>query len=423
MSFELRTYEKAHAEGRVTRSASPCGRFVSFKYGRGVPYEQDWDFATLTARGHVWEIDTGRCLGAPFDKFFNMGELSPSREGSMRSDAVLRRFVSRWSPDVIETATPWEKLDGSMGLVWLDTDGRVRINTPGSFASDQAVWAANWLAANSEVRDAFKDLLSGGRWHSLCVEIICRLSKVVVPYSYEGLVLTGASIDPHVYWDAPDADHGDDVWGRWASPDTLKELAALLGIGCAGIVEASSDELVKIARTEGSTGDSVEGWVFQSIEGSRFKLKCADYCELHRQITDVHPNRVKEILEKHKVWYRGADVVGEPEQVEPWEAACIDMRDFIVGIDEEYREDYERFVEGFIAGVRKADVRLRDALKKAHRAGFHNAADYGRATSKGLITPPKGITVGQVCGAFIGKFTIPVKDIFAALRARIFPDL
>lgn len=434
MSFMLSEYERAADEGRVSRNVSRSGRFVSFKYSQQTTFSRDWDFITLTARGHVWDRQTGRCVAAPFDKFFNRGELSPSLEGTMLRDEVLQHFVSRWSPEQLASATPWEKLDGSMGVIWLDDTGAVRVNTPGSFASDQALWAQEWLRQNEEIETRIREVLSLGLWHSLCVEIIYWGNKVVVPYQKEryGLHLTGATMDPHEYWSEATsggyASVGTDrayngregLWGRWASPAALEALAGHLGLSCARIYEESADELVKLAATEGGTGDACEGWVFQLPTGARVKVKCSDYVALHRVVTNVHPNRVQDILEVEGCWGEVRPLC-EGEAGERWEAACVALRDWLLYIDEEYREPYERLVEGVIAGVVERAEAVSRTVQNAHRIGLHTAGDFGRAVSQGTMTCPKGVSVGQVCRVLRdGVVGVSSKEVFEELKARIF---
>lgn len=427
--FSLNQYEDAARAGRVSRTVSSCGRYVSFKYSQQTTFAKDWDFTTLTARGHVWDLQTGRCLGAPFDKFFNRGELSPSLEGTMLRDEALKNFVSRWTPEQMARATPWEKLDGSMGLIWLDADGEVRVNTPGSFSSDQSQWASEWLRQNEEVRSRIHRCLSMGIWHSLCVEIIYWGNKVVVPYpkgSY-GLHLTGATIDPHEHWSGMSAGSSDTpyngpegLWGRWASAAALEDLAGHLGLPCARIYDEPVEELVRRASTEGATGDACEGWVFQLPTGARVKVKCSDYVALHRVVTNVHPNRVKDILETERCW-RDVRPLADGEEAEKWTAAKAALNEWLLYIDEEYREPYEELVNGVIRGVESGAAKVHKAAKTAHRMGIHTASEYGRSVATGVITPPQGISVGQVCRLMNdGVATVSPKDVFEAEKARTF---
>jgi hypothetical protein len=429
MKFQLTDYERAAEQGRVSRTLSPCGRYASFKYSQQTTFAKDWDFVTLTSRGHVWDLQTGRCVAAPFDKFFNRGELSPSLEGTMLRDEALKNFVSRWTPEQMAQATPWEKLDGSMGVIWLDAAGEVRVNTPGSFVSDQALWAQAWLDERPEIKERLRAAMSLGIWHSFCVEIIYFGNKVVVPYAKEdfGLYLTGATVDPAMFWsgdttigsDAP-YNSREGLWGRWASPVVLKDLARGFGLRSAKIFTETAEELVTRAGTEGSTGDACEGWVFQLPTGARVKVKCADYVALHRVVTNVHPNRVQDILEVEGCWGEVRPLC-EGEAAERWEAACVALRDWLLYIDEEYREPYERLVEGVIAGVVKRAEAVTRTVQNAHRVGIHTAGDFGRAVSQGTMTCPKGVSVGQVCRVLRdGVVGVSSKEVFEELKARIF---
>jgi hypothetical protein len=426
--FNLEEYEAAAAKGRLSRGVSPCGRYVTFKYSKQTTFARDWDFLTLTARGHVWDSETGLCVGAPFDKFFNFGELSPSFEGSAKRNSVLKNFISRWEDDELLEAVPWEKLDGSMGLIWRDHTSALRVNTPGSFVSDQAQWAQEWLRERDEISRAVHAAFDRGI-HSLCVEIIYPGNKIVVPYPRErhGLHLTGASSDPHTYWNnlfegrlesAERADNGaGQLWGRWLGADALNALSVALGLPCAQIFEASPAELIDRASKSG-TGDECEGWVFQNPRsGARIKIKCADYVALHRIATNVHPNRVKDILEAESCWGR---IVPSSEK---WIAASAALMEWMTAIDEEYREPYEAFVKAVLNDIKAMEKKVLSATKTLQRQGFLTNGDVGRAVAKGLITLPKGVDVGAICDCLrMGQASVDTRLIFESAKARIFGD-
>jgi len=435
MNFNLQEYEAAATQGRLSRNVSPCGRYVSFKYSKQASLARDWDFLTLTARGHVWDTVTGLCVGAPFDKFFNHGELSPSFEGSMKNDPVLSRFLSRWDDDVLLEAVPWEKLDGSMGLIWRDHTLTLRVNTPGSFVSDQALWAQNWLIERPLISQALHQMFDQGI-HSLCVEIIYAENKVVVPYSKDrfGLHLTGATIDPHAYWHnifrersasglfalgsvQSHADGFGELWGRWLGAEPLRALSVALGLPCAQIFSASPNELMLRAAKE-ETGSSCEGWVFQNPRnGARIKIKCADYVALHRIATNVHPNRIKEILEVERCWGKV-----DPDS-ERWKSAEAALLDWLALVDEEYREPYEELVEDLLNGVEVQNRKVLNATKSFLRQGLTTPDDVGRAVAKGQITLPKGVDVGAICENLrTGRVSVDSRAIFESAKVRIFGE-
>lgn len=173
---ELSEYQAAADQGRLIRSLSSDG-YAIFKYSKEVARDRDWDLVTLTARGHVWDLETETCVATPFDKFFNLNELD---------DDFVTDFGhpgSRWTEDEIRESIPFEKMDGSLGVVWLDRAGEVRVNTSGAFESEQALWASqsqDFPRLRQLTRDRFRRLCSGTR-REIAESVYCDIvAKVLV---------------------------------------------------------------------------------------------------------------------------------------------------------------------------------------------------------------------------------------------------
>lgn len=165
---EVQEIEKLISEGYLT--FDEMGRFKVIKYTEQTVFSQHWTYITLECRGLVvtsdWEI-----VGRPFDKFFNHNE--PNSD-------------FKWN-DLELGGTITEKLDGSLGvLFWDDLDLKWRICTQGSFKSDQAIWANNWISENEIL------LCNLQPRNTYLFEIIYPENKIVVDYSGKsGLFLLG----------------------------------------------------------------------------------------------------------------------------------------------------------------------------------------------------------------------------------------
>jgi RNA ligase len=131
----------------------------------------------------------GLIVARPFRKFFNDGE------------DVSLDISGLGKPNV------YEKRDGSLGTIFPLPDGTFAVATRGSFASEQAVWATEWL------RKWMPDFAPEPGTTQL-VEIIYPQNRIVVDYQgYEGLVslavidnATGLTL-----WDASPGWTGDVV--------------------------------------------------------------------------------------------------------------------------------------------------------------------------------------------------------------------
>jgi len=136
-----------------------------FNYSPMCQYEGAWDEVTMKCRGLILNVKTGEQLSNPFPKFFNYEE------------HIQKGLALPGSPYVVQ-----DKLDGWLGIsYWLD--GVPRIATRGSFTSTGAMWATEWLNKNIS------------KWHlssdkTFLFEIISPLTKIVLNYDFEGLVLT-----------------------------------------------------------------------------------------------------------------------------------------------------------------------------------------------------------------------------------------
>ena len=160
-----------------------------------------------------------------------------------------------------------EKLDGSMAILFRDNG--YKIATRGSFNSDQAIWATNYLNNNYNLINLNNNL-------TLIFEIIYpknrQISTLVVDYgNREDLVLLAAR---------------DRFTGEYLEfyPD-LFNLANKYGFSLPKVynfagVHSIIDEMHKIDANQ-------EGWVAEFQDGSRWKFKGDRYCELHKLINGI----------------------------------------------------------------------------------------------------------------------------------------
>ncbi|MFB7244594.1 RNA ligase [Streptomyces populi] len=242
--------------GLVTRKQHPALPLSIYTYTRTAQYTRAWTPATLRCRGLIADDKTGEIIAWPFPKFFNVGE---------------HQLGHDYAPP-LPAAEPFEvydKVDGSLGIVFWH-GGRWRAASKGSFTSEQAQWAQQWLDDHDT-----SALWPGATY---LAEIIYPGNRIVVDYgSREDLVLLAAyELD------------GTEIPLRTAAVDWLE-----LGTVVRSWPAMPLAEL--LALTEGNrrpdgeqtSGMHAEGYVIRYANGLRAKAKLAEYVRLHKVLTGI----------------------------------------------------------------------------------------------------------------------------------------
>lgn len=230
---------------------------VIANYTESATWDRVWNDTTLQCRGLIYSADTGEVLARPFRKFFNYEQ----------------EEAPKWDLDTMLHVT--DKMDGSLGILYIQPDGQPAIATRGSFASDQAKWAT------AHFREKYADrpeLLSMAKYYTFLFEIIYPENRIVVDYGDRAeLVLigvveieTGESVDV----DLPVR------FGDWNGPVVPIFKTAPL-----------SEILTHPPR------ENAEGYVLWHEEtDTRVKIKYEDYKVLHRFMTNTTEKHVWEVL-------------------------------------------------------------------------------------------------------------------------------
>lgn len=240
-----------------------------------------WNEVTEQTRGLIFNPSTEVVLKRPFRKFYNYDE--------SQADAIYG----------FEHVTAYDKMDGSLGIVYETPDAKLAVATRGSFTSDQAVWATNWLRASVGWAEVMA-WDNGYLYSSLetdMFEIIYPENRIVVSYDFSGLVYLGS-----IQTDTGEYSMNDGVWaGRVAEP----------------LYEGKFSELFKLPERQ-----NAEGFVVVSSDGARrVKVKYEEYVKLHRIVTRLSERAIWEMMggpyadkiedlvsripEEHGNWARG----------------------------------------------------------------------------------------------------------------------
>jgi RNA ligase len=241
--------QQAKAERMVSENVGSDGLRL-FCYSDSCVYEKGWNDITMLARGVILDPANKRVVATPFPKFFNVGE---------KADTI---------PDLpFET---FEKLDGSL-IILFHYKGEWRTATKGSLGSDQAKWAT------AQIRD--HDLSALDTETTYLAEAVYPENRIVVHYSYTGLVLLGAY-------------RGD---GAEVGYDELVALGGRLGWRVAKRYSFTSvSELLALAKT---LPPSEEGFVLRFSNGLRLKVKGDEYCRIHRLVSRLTPLAMWEAMQ------------------------------------------------------------------------------------------------------------------------------
>ena len=226
--------------------------------------ERYWTPLTRACRGLVLTF-AGQVVARPFDKFFNVGEMQETQPGALEIVAK-----SAGEPLVLE------KRDGSLGIVfWDEARARWDVCTKGSFASDQACYARQFLLPKIHLGALERGV-------TYLAEIIYPENRIVVDYQGgEGLTLLGA---------------------RRTTGEELTFAAVADAAGQAGFQLPAWFRLRDVAP-RGLRGHKVfapnsEGYVlrYPTNPPLRAKLKSPWYVRVHALISRMRPLAVLEMI-------------------------------------------------------------------------------------------------------------------------------
>jgi RNA ligase len=225
---------------------------ILFDYNRTCQFNRAWNPVTLSARGIVFDETTGYIVARPLDKFFNFQELE---------SAEALKNINPNSPFLATT-----KEDGSMAIIYF-YKGTWRINTRGSFQSDQCKWAKVWFDKNVNIKWLNSQ-------YTYIAEIIYPQNRIVVDYKgMEGLILLAARHTPS---------------GEELAYNALKNLGKDANLQVVEMREFHN--LEEIAEVCKGLDSNHEGFVIHYPDyGYRLKMKGDEYCKIHKMIANISP--------------------------------------------------------------------------------------------------------------------------------------
>lgn len=302
--------KQALADRLVNRQTHPSAPLSIYNYSKIVQFANAWDEVTETCRGLIVNDESHEVIARPFRKFGNYGQVKIPNHAMGSHPAVF------------------EKVDGSCGISY-EVDGETFVATRGSFESDQAVWASEWLQKNSTGFRSPEGVTT--LW-----EIVYSSNRIVVDYGgFEGLVLLGAiDIDSGAdiplweidWWDGERADHH------------------------AHIKRIQDAHNFANARDREQTEGVVLAWYRPGEPSFRLKCKGAEYVRLHRVITNCSSKTIWESL-------RAGDSLAElienvPDEFYAWvEETMNDLKNAHLSIYLDAQREFDRLMDLFAVKI------------------------------------------------------------------------
>lgn len=216
----------------------------------------------MECRGVMFEVDSDgnpiRLAALPMSKFFNLNE------NPMTMDLDLTNVVSAQV-----------KADGSLMSTFVH-DGKIRLKSKGSTASEQCLHAMEWLYS-AEQRDLFECLSDFEMLgYTVNLEWCAPQHRIVLGYMQPQLIVLNArhrSTGEYVLYK---------TLKRTFDQYTVSEIHP-------------ADPIAFLNEIKDATG--IEGYVVTMADGMRFKVKCDWYLSLHHAKDSVtNPRRLFECI-------------------------------------------------------------------------------------------------------------------------------
>lgn len=301
---------EAIEEGLISRRKHPTQDLWILNYTQTVQIDRKWNQETISCRGLIVN-DLNRVIARPFKKFFNIEELSYFR------NYLHNLYDVKYSEIFRLPFKAYEKLDGSLGILYWDKKERLSIATRGSFESEQAVKATEIL------RTKYSDVKFERRYTYL-FEIIYKENRIVLDYGDTedirliAILDTDTGIDNDIYSD------------EFAH---LPFIRPILYEGIYGLEELSHKQ-----------EENKEGFVLLFENGFRAKFKFEEYKRLHKIMTGVTPKRIFEQVRANVEIDKWLENVPD-EFYQEIKKQALDFSSAYAKIEAEAKEIYEKVVK------------------------------------------------------------------------------
>lgn len=245
--FDMNLFDEMRSSGfvKVQRHSEFPNELAIANYTQKAQINYHWNEVTTQCRGLIFNPQTEEVLERPFAKFYNFDEKQADKiEGH-------------------EKVMAFDKLDGSLGVIYTRPDDTRAIATRGSFTSDQALHATKLLE---------KYVWNLHSNHTMLFEIIYPENRIVVNYD---------DMDELVYLGEVLNDNGVFVY----------EPKNFSGNHTQMLYEGTFAELFTVPERKGQ-----EGYVVRTHDGRAVKVKYEEYVHLHRIVTRLSERSIWEMM-------------------------------------------------------------------------------------------------------------------------------
>lgn len=241
------------------------GKLAVFKYSQEVNFYDLWNEFYMESRGLIIDVYKMQLVSCPYRKFFNLNEKEYT------TVEKIEEYI-----DKAISVTIGNKEDGSMIGAPVYEDAWV-VHTGGMIESLQSEWAKKYMFEHYKklVEDKPENL-------TFLFEAEYPENRIVVDYGNKRmLVLTGIR---------------DNLTGRLLFPEKLGYYANKYKIPMPEKETKSFYELLEVCKDIiRYPADKKEGWVIliqTETEDFQIKLKCDDYCEIHKLINALSAPKI-----------------------------------------------------------------------------------------------------------------------------------
>lgn len=247
----------------INRRKHPEHDLWIYAYSKTCQLGQKWEHWTETCRGLILDAE-GNVIARPFAKFFNWDE------------GLNRKLLHK------KAIVGFEKMDGSLGIVYYPPDATgpndVCVATKGSFDSEQAIWATNFIRRMPQY--LLDELWEVDKTYTVLFEIIYPGNQIVVNYGLrEDLVMLGMV----------QKDNGAFIPSYPGVLDGFSRPRFLTNISPADVFDHLK-------------ADNEEGYVLLYEGNLLVKVKFDEYVLLHRMVTKYSKRQVVEKLMQDWHW-------------------------------------------------------------------------------------------------------------------------
>lgn len=258
MHPNIKPYLDLVEEGYLRQSIKD--NLILFGYTDKCTFDRHWNEFTLSARGLIFDSNTGEIVAMPFPKFFNLGETPETSFANLPINTDYEIF---------------DKVDGSLGIIF-HHNNQWQIATRGSFYSDQAVKGSVLLNKY--------DLTETNKNFTLLVEIIYPENRIISDYGKrEDLILLGA-------------------YSRKSKEEVSYSLLELISwetqLPIVARFNYSTEEAISKAK---NLPRLVEGFVVRYDNGLRVKIKGEEYMKIAKIVSHLSPLFFWEVMVDGKV--------------------------------------------------------------------------------------------------------------------------